>query len=73
MAAAGNLNPEEAVVSAITSGADMVLVWPGDLSRTHKAIISALEDGLLSRKRLLDAVQKIIYEKILAGIVDERQ
>jgi len=69
MAAAGEMSPEEAAILSIAAGADMVLVWPADLERTHSAFISALEDGRLSRERLLDAVSRIIYEKMRLGLM----
>lgn len=63
MAAAGDIRSEEAAVSAIAAGADMVLVWQHNLARTHAEFLSALEDGRLSRERLQEAVTRIIYEK----------
>jgi beta-N-acetylhexosaminidase len=71
MAAAGGTRPEEAAVQSVAAGADMILVWPSDLRRTHRAFIAALEDGRLSRERLLDAVSRIIYEKLNMGLTDE--
>jgi beta-N-acetylhexosaminidase len=69
MASAESSSPEEAAILSIAAGADMVLVWPPDLKRTHEAFISALEDGRLSRERLLDAVSRIIYEKLRMGLM----
>jgi beta-N-acetylhexosaminidase len=62
---------EEAAVLSIAAGADMVLVWPPDIRRTHRALVSALEDGRLPRKRLLEATERVIYEKIKMGLVRE--
>jgi len=70
MAAAGNASPEEAAVLSVAAGSDMILVWPANLQKTHQAFVAALEDGRLSRERLLDAVQKIIYEKLKMGMAD---
>ena len=70
MVAAGEKSRELAAVRSIVAGTDMVLVWPADLSRTHSAIISGLENGQLSRDRLLDAAQRIIYEKLRMGILE---
>ncbi|MCL2411409.1 MAG: glycoside hydrolase family 3 protein [Treponema sp.] len=67
--AAGNLTPEEAAVRSIIAGTDMILVWPRDLRSTHTAILSALDDGRLSRERLVDAVRRIIYEKLKLGML----
>ena len=68
-AAAGNYTSEEAAVLSVAAGSDMVLVWPGQISSTHSAFISALEDGRLSRDRLLDAVSRVIYEKLKMGLM----
>ena len=69
MAAAGSLSPEEAAVRSIAAGADMVLVWPKDLRRTHSAILYALYAGRLSRERLREAAEQIIFEKIYMGLM----
>jgi len=69
MAAAGVKNTEEAVVLSVAAGADMVLVWPKDLRRTQNALVSAIRDGRLSRKRMREAAERIIYEKILLGLM----
>jgi len=70
MAAAGGMSPELAAVHSIIAGSDMILVWPADLRRTHSAIISSLENGQLSRDRLLDAAQRVIYEKLRMGLFE---
>ena len=72
MAAAGGTSPEEAAVLSIAAGSDMILVWPDNLPKTHQAIINALEDGRLPRGRLQDAAQRIIYEKLRMGLMDEQ-
>jgi hypothetical protein len=41
----------------------MVLVWPPDRRRTHRAIQAALADGRLSRQRLEESAERIVYEK----------
>jgi len=69
MAAAGGQKPEEAAVLSIAAGADMVLVWPKDLKRTRDAVMSALNDGRLSRERAREAATRIIYEKIIMGLM----
>jgi len=69
MAAAGETSPEEAAILSIAAGADMVLVWPANLERTHEAFIAALEEGRLSRERLIDAAARIIYEKLRLGLM----
>jgi len=70
MAAAGNISPEEAAVLSVAAGADMILVWSPHLPKTHQAFISALKDGRLSRDRLQDAAQRVIYEKLRMGLID---
>jgi len=70
MAAAGDEKPEDAAIRSVAAGADMILVWPGYLRRTHRAFISALDDGRLSKERLLNAAQRIIYEKLLMGLLE---
>jgi len=67
--AAGGLKPETAAVLSLAAGADMVLVWPPDLRRTHRAIVAALGDGRLPRERLREAAERIIGEKIRMGLV----
>ena len=69
MSAAGNTRPETLAVRSLAAGADMVLVWPPDLRRTHRAIINALDGGTLSRERLREAAQRIIFEKLRMGLV----
>jgi len=63
-ASQNHLKPEAAAVLSLAAGADMVLVWPPDLRRTHRAILAALNDGKLSRERLREAAGRIIFEKI---------
>ena len=65
-----SLKPETAAVLSLAAGADMVLVWPPDLRRTHRAIVAALGSGELSRERLQEAAERIIFEKVRMGLVD---
>jgi len=67
----GSLKPEAAAVLSLAAGADMVLVWPPDLRRTHRAIVAALDDGRLSRERLREAAGRIILEKIRIGLLHD--
>jgi len=69
MAAAGKLKPEEAAVRSVAAGSDMILVWPAHLKKTHEAFTAALESGNLSRERLLEAAQQVIYEKLRMGLI----
>ena len=68
MAAAGNQNPEDAAVLSVIAGSDMILVWPAHLRKTHEAFMKALEEGRLSRERLLDAALRVIYKKLEMGL-----
>jgi beta-N-acetylhexosaminidase len=70
-AASGQGSGEEAAIRSVAAGADMVLVWPPDIRRTHRAFVLALEEGRLSRERLREAAERIIYEKITMGLVEE--
>jgi beta-N-acetylhexosaminidase len=70
MAAAGNTGPEEAAVLSVIAGSDMILVWPAHLTKTHNAFTAALKDGRLSRERLQDAAQRVIYEKLRMGLIN---
>jgi beta-N-acetylhexosaminidase len=63
------IKPETAAVLSLAAGADMVLVWPPDIRRTHRAILAAINDGTLSYERLLEAATRIIFEKIRMGIM----
>jgi beta-N-acetylhexosaminidase len=69
MASAGMLSPDKLAVMSIAAGADMVLVWPKDLRRTHSAIMYALYDGRLSREKLRKIAYRIIIKKINMGLM----
>jgi beta-N-acetylhexosaminidase len=66
--ASGRARTEDAAVQSLIAGADLVLVWPPDLRRTHRAIQKALADGRLSRQRLEESAGRIIYIKGEKGI-----
>ncbi|MDR0451280.1 MAG: glycoside hydrolase family 3 protein [Treponema sp.] len=68
-AAASRLSPEEAAVASIAAGADMVMAWPMNLLKLRDAILKALEEGRLSRRRLEEAAARIIAEKIRLGLI----
>jgi beta-N-acetylhexosaminidase len=70
MTAANTSSTEDAAIRSVAAGADMVLVWPPDIRRTHAAFLSALNEGRLSRERLEEAAARIIYEKIRMGLID---
>jgi beta-N-acetylhexosaminidase len=72
MAAAGSrLRTETAAVQALAAGADMALVWPPDIRKTHRAIQSALADGTLPRERLREAAARIIFEKLRMELLND--
>jgi beta-N-acetylhexosaminidase len=68
-AAAQGGRPEDAAAVSLAAGADMVMAWPLNLTRVHRAILAALEDGRLSREKLRESAARIIAEKIRAGIL----
>jgi beta-N-acetylhexosaminidase len=70
MAAAGSGSAEESAVRSVCAGADMILVWPANLVKTHQAFIAALNDGRLPQERLQNAAQRVIYEKLKMGLID---
>jgi len=70
-AGTSRLSPEAAAIRSVAAGADMILVWPSNLRRTHRAFLTALEDGSLSRDRLREAASRVIFEKIRMGLIDE--
>jgi len=70
---AGSSVPADHVAAAVKSlaaGADMVMAWPPDIRRTHRAIQNALADGSLSEERLREAAARIICEKIRMGLIN---
>ncbi|MDR1210612.1 MAG: glycoside hydrolase family 3 protein [Spirochaetaceae bacterium] len=60
----------EASVAALNAGADMVMVWPPDILKTHRAVLAALAGGVISRERLEEASARIIREKLRYGLMD---
>jgi beta-N-acetylhexosaminidase len=64
-----NANPATQAVRSLAAGADMVLVWPPDLRRTHRAILAALANGSLPRERLQEAATRIIFEKLRMNLL----
>jgi beta-N-acetylhexosaminidase len=64
-------DPAEAAVEALNAGVDMVMAWPLNINAIHAAILAALREGRLPRRRLEDAVARIIYEKIRLGLISD--
>jgi beta-N-acetylhexosaminidase len=69
MGAASAGDPSGAAVKSIAAGADMVITWPGNARSVHRAILGGLKDGTLTRERLKNAAERVIYEKIRLNIV----
>jgi beta-N-acetylhexosaminidase len=67
---AAGLSEEEAVIEALNAGIDMVMTWPRSLGRVHRAILTALTEGRITRRRLEEAVAHIISEKIRCGLME---
>jgi beta-N-acetylhexosaminidase len=67
--AASRLSPASAAVEALIAGADMVMAWPLNIGAVYGAILGALEDGYLPRRRLVEAVERILAEKIRYNII----
>jgi beta-N-acetylhexosaminidase len=61
--------PAGAAVAAINAGADMVMVWPPDILKTHRACLEALREGRISRERLEEASARIIREKLRYNLI----
>lgn len=70
--------PEQAVVNAINAGADMIcmpcsvhcLEELEELDRIIEAVMTAVEDGVISQKRVDDAVTRILTVKKNNGILE---
>jgi beta-N-acetylhexosaminidase len=67
--AASGIDSGAAAVEALNAGVDMVMTWPRNLASVHRAILTALQEGRLSRERLQEAVERIILEKIHYGLI----
>ena len=63
------LKPAELVVEALDAGVDMIMVWPQNIAVVHAAIVNALDEGRLSRTKLLEAASRIIAVKIRYGLI----
>jgi beta-N-acetylhexosaminidase len=69
--AASGRSPADAAVESIAAGADMVMAWPRDLKSIHGALLAALEDGKIPRRRAEDAARRIVYQKLRFGLFPE--
>jgi beta-N-acetylhexosaminidase len=64
------LREEDAAIEALNAGVDMVMAWPRSLGRLHRAILGALGEGRLERKRLEEAATRILWEKLRWGLME---
>ena len=64
MGAVASFKTEEAAVSAIAAGADMIIAWSSALLDIHAALLAALKTGRLPRARLIEAAAHVITEKL---------
>jgi beta-N-acetylhexosaminidase len=71
-AVAGRYEPGEAVVRAIEAGCDVALC-PVDTMRAHAALLDALVQGRLTRKRVDESVRRILQAKAWCGLQHERE
>ncbi|MGM9552453.1 MAG: glycoside hydrolase family 3 protein [Clostridia bacterium] len=60
---------EDSAVKAVLAGADMLLM-PKDLEKAHDAIVNAVEDGTIGKKKIEESVRKILEVKERNGILD---
>jgi beta-N-acetylhexosaminidase len=65
-AVSGDYSTEEKSITALRSGADMIMAWPRNLVSIHNAILAALDTGDISRERLQEAAARVIGEKLRA-------
>ena len=63
------IDPIVAAIYALNAGVDMIMVWPHNINAVHRAILGALQNGSLSRQRLMQAVENIITEKLRYGLI----
>ncbi len=63
-----NYTPGEAAVTALLAGCD-ILLMPHGLAEAFEAVISALEDGILTEQWLDETVLRILEFKMMHGIL----
>jgi beta-N-acetylhexosaminidase len=68
MAAAG-APVERCAVEALNAGVDMVMAWPADLAKIHRAVLEALERKELPEEKLRKAAERIILQKLRYGLI----
>ncbi len=68
---AAQFNLREGPVRAIEAGAD-VLLMPPNPEVAIRAVIAAVEDGRLSRKRIEESVMRVLAAKVRVGIMKKK-
>jgi beta-N-acetylhexosaminidase len=63
------IQAEDAIIEALNAGINIVMVWPKDLQKNTTAILSALDNGTLSRETLASRAEIILLEKIKLGVI----
>lgn len=72
VAASGSMG--ERALLALRAGVDMVMVSSlADAQQVRDSLLEALRYGQLSRQRLLDAVQRILFQKLRFGLLEGSQ
>ena len=69
-ALAGTYSPEEIAVRAVEAGID-ILLHPRDAQATINAVVSAVEQGRLTRRRISESVSRIMASKTRLGLFDK--
>lgn len=68
-ALADTFSQEEIAVRAVEAGVD-ILLHPRDAQATIKAVVSAVEQGRLTRRRISESVKRIMTAKTRLGLLD---
>ncbi len=68
-ALAGQYSPEEIAVRAVEAGMD-ILLHPEDALATVDAVVAAVEQGRLTRQRIAESVERIMYAKTKLGLFE---
>jgi beta-glucosidase-like glycosyl hydrolase len=69
-ALAGAYSQEEIAVRAVEAGMD-ILLHPQDAFATIRAVVSAVEQGRLTRQRISESVERIMAAKTRLGLFDK--
>ena len=62
-AVAENQDPGEAAVKAVEAGADLILM-PADFESAYQAVLSAAEEGRISKERISRSAERIVRCKL---------